>query len=299
MRKQRDIEYSIVVPAHNEEGNIERLIRRILSVVQTKQLPAEIIAVDDVSSDKTGMILDKLSDSYPVLSVIHRTLNNGPGNAERAGFAVAKGKWVITLDSDLSHRPEEIPEFIEKATQGFDLVIGSRFIKGGSMDGPAFRLLLSRLCAFAARIIIGYPLHDASSGYRIMNAKALRELNLTSGWFEIHTEIPVKFFLHGYRVSEIPIRYERRGEGQSKLTIFQSVPKYLLIMFIERFKQLVKFGEYGASTRKRVVPFVTLLRQGFGGLSSISSLSDILPKQKSPRIHPRLKPWSSAKEDKK
>lgn len=236
--------YSIVTPAHNEEGNIQPFIQRIVDTVRTQKLSAEIIAIDDVSIDKTGKILDQMADRVKELRVIHRSSNNGPGNAERAGFAVARGKWIVTLDSDLSHRPEEIPNFIEKVKGGYDFVIGSRFIPGGSMDGPAFRLLLSRMCAFSAFLITGYPLHDASSGYRIMRTEALNKLNLQSPWFEIHTEIPIKFFLHGYRVAEIPIRYERRGEGQSKLTIFQSVPKYVKIMVMERVKKMTGHPEY-------------------------------------------------------
>lgn len=236
--------YSIVIPAHNEEGNIEKFILRVVDAVKVNKLSAEIIAVDDVSSDKTGILLDRLSDKYKMLRVIHRSSHNGPGNAERAGFAVAKGQWIITLDSDLSHRPEEIPDFIKKAKSGYDMVIGSRFVPGGEMDGPPFRLFLSQSCAMAAKLVTGYPLHDASSGYRIMRASALRTLNLQSPWFEIHTEIPVKFFLHGYKVAEIPIRYERRGEGQSKLTIFQSVPKYLGIMLMEKYKTMTGHPEY-------------------------------------------------------
>src|SRR3990167_2605053 len=236
--------YSIVTPAHHEEGNIQPFIQRIVDTIRKHKLSAEIIAIDDVSTDKTGKNLDHMADHNKELRVIHRSKNNGPGNAERAGFAVARGKWIITLDSDLSHRPEEIPQFISKINEGYDFVIGSRFVPGGSMDGPAFRLFLSRSCANIAKVLTGYPLHDASSGYRIMNAKALHSLNLHSPWFEIHTEIPVKFFLHGYRVTEIPIKYERRGEGQSKLTIFQSVPKYVKIMMMERVKKMIGHPEY-------------------------------------------------------
>lgn len=244
MPNGKNPEYSIVIPAHNEEGNILQFITRIIKTATNNRLSYEVIAVDDVSSDNTGKLLDKLSDKFREIKVIHRFSNNGPGNAERAGFAIAKGKWIITLDSDLSHRPEEIPDFIRAANKGFDMVIGSRFVAGGSMDGPAFRLLLSQTCAFAAKLITGYPLHDASSGYRIMRASALKKLNLKSGWFEIHTEIPVKFHLHGYKVGEIPIQYERRGEGQSKLTIFQSVPKYLGIMLTEKWKKMSGDQEY-------------------------------------------------------
>lgn len=249
MPNSKNPEYSIVIPAHNEEGNILQFIARIIKTATSNRLSYEIIAVDDVSSDNTGKILDQLSDKFPQIKVIHRFAKNGPGNAERAGFAIARGKWIITLDSDLSHRPEEIPDFITAANKGFDMVIGSRFVPGGSMDGPAFRLLLSQACAFAAKLITGYPLHDASSGYRIMRASALKKLNLKSGWFEIHTEIPVKFHLHGYKVGEIPIQYERRGEGQSKLTIFQSVPKYLGIMVRERVRKTLKLGEYKKMVR--------------------------------------------------
>lgn len=244
LARKSKVVYSIVTPAHNEEGNIETFVLRILEVIRCEKLAAEIIVVDDVSQDRTGIIVDTLADKYPEISVIHRTSNNGPGNAERAGFAVAKGEWVVTLDSDLSHRPEEIPNFISQSKAGYDMVIGSRFIPGGSMDAPAFRLLLSRSCALLAKLLTGYPLHDASSGYRIMRASALAKLKLRSPWFEIHTEIPIKFHLHGYRVGEIPIEYQRRGEGQSKLTIFQSVPKYTRIMLTERLKQLFRHEEY-------------------------------------------------------
>lgn len=244
MPKNHQVEISIVTPAHNEAGNIEKFTTRILQTIASNKLDAEIILINDVSQDKTGQIMDRLADKYSVIRVVHRQRDNGPGNAERAGFAVARGKWIVTLDSDLSHRPEEIPEFIRKTKQGFDMVIGSRFIPGGDMDGPAFRLFLSRTCAVIAKVITGYPLHDASSGFRIMKATALKALNLYSPWFEIHTEIPIKFFLHGYKVGEIPIRYERRGEGQSKLTIFQSVPRYVGIMIKERLKHTLGLGEY-------------------------------------------------------
>ena len=244
MPKQNRPIFSIVIPAHNEEGNIEKFMLRVIDTIKKNKLSAEIIAVDDVSKDKTGKLLDKLSDKYKELKVIHRTSQNGPGNAERAGFAVSKGDWIVTLDSDLSHRPEEIPDFIKKSKSGYDMVIGSRFVPGGEMEGPAFRLLLSQSCAMAAKLITGYPLHDASSGYRIMRASALKKLDLQSPWFEIHTEIPIKFFLHGYKVGEIPIRYERRGEGQSKLNIFQSIPKYLKIMLAEQIKKMTGSTEY-------------------------------------------------------
>mgnify|MGYP001571266221 FL=1 len=114
----RKVVYSIVTPAHNEEGNIEKFVLRIVKTIERHKLDAEIIVVDDVSCDKTGEIADRLSDRYKMIRVIHRSSNNGPGNAERAGFAIAKGEWIITLDSDLSHRPEEIPVFIDKAIHG-------------------------------------------------------------------------------------------------------------------------------------------------------------------------------------
>lgn len=232
----RKIDYSIVIPAHNEEKNIEGFVGAVAAVVKKLKLSAEIIVVNDASHDSTGKILDKIAKRKKLVSVIHRDSKPGPGNAERAGFKVSKGKWVITLDSDFSHDPKEIPAFIKKAKDGYDMVIGSRFFDKGKMKAPLLRIVLSRFGAIFAKIITSYPLSDVTSGYRIMTRSSLMKINPKSEWFEIHTEIPIRYHLLGYKIAEVPIIYRKRKAGKTKLAIFKAIPSYLGVILKEKIR---------------------------------------------------------------
>lgn len=229
---------SIIIPCHNEEGNISKLVDKIRAVLKKNKIKGELLIINDRSTDKTGRIVDVLAGKYGNVRVIHRKPRPGPFKAEVGlafieAFRKARGNYIITMDGDLSHLPKDIPRFIN-AVKGSDVVIGSRYMRGGEIDSKFSRKLISRGFSVAARILYGLKIHDITSGYRIHRAMVLKRLDLKSIGFEIHAEIPLKAKVKGYRVSEIPIRYAKRLSGKSKLKYLKTGPKYISVMLRTR-----------------------------------------------------------------
>jgi dolichol-phosphate mannosyltransferase len=222
------MELSIVIPAHNEEDNLPTLIDEINKVMFSLNMKYEILLVDDNSTDNTEKILGDLRKKYDNLRSIHRKKNQGVGNSLKEGFREARGEIIITMDADFSHDPKDIPRLYKKLKEGFDIVIGSRYIAGGTMESTMGRLMLSRGFAIFTNFL-GLRVHDATTGYRAQRKEVLDRLNLESTGFEIHVEIPMKAKKKGFTICEIPIKYSKRKEGKSKLRYIEEGPRYIKI----------------------------------------------------------------------
>ena len=216
----------VVIPTYNEIENLPLIVDALFS------LPVEdmnILIVDDNSPDGTGKLADDLAATqYPGrLQVLHRTEKNGLGPAYVAGFkkAISLGAdYIIQMDADFSHQPKYIPDLL-KAIETKDLVIASRFAKGGSVDEKwsIYRKLLSW---FANRIytpvILGVPVYDATGGYRIWRRQTLIGLDLDrvrSNGYVFQVEMAYVAHRLGFRVAEIPIYFPDRTLGTSKMDI--------------------------------------------------------------------------------
>ncbi|MEE8185124.1 MAG: glycosyltransferase [Thermodesulfobacteriota bacterium] len=222
------MELSIIIPAHNEEGNLPVLLERITSEAEHMGIEYEVIVVNDNSTDDTEKTLSQLKEKHKRLIVINRRSKRGVGNTLREGFKTAKGEIIITMDADMSHDPQDIPRLYNKATEGYDVVIGSRYVKGGGMDTTPGRLILSKGFALFSNIL-GLPLKDATTGYRAQRRDVIEALNLEATGFEIHVEIPMKAKRKGFKLCEVPIKYGRRKEGKSKLRYIEEGPRYIKI----------------------------------------------------------------------
>ena len=237
---------------HNEGENVNIMFDRLNKVIKDNKINSEVILIDDNSKDNTGEICDKIKNKNKNVKVIHRKGANGLGGVFRDGFREASGDLIISLDGDLSHEPETIPIFLKKYDETkADLIIGSRFINGGSVELPALRVFLSRSCANIARIITGIPVEDCSSGYRLHTREVVKNLNLKSNGFEVHTEIPVKTYLMGYRVDQVPINYKKRVYGSSKLKFLTMWTKYFKVIVREKFNKILKKNEYGSKRQSQ------------------------------------------------
>ena len=211
----------VFIPTYNEKDNIENLIGEILKL----GLELRILVVDDASSDGTAGILDKIARSDPRVEVMHRKGKRGRGLAGREGFkcALTQGvDYIIEMDADFSHHPRYIPQFLEEI-KDCDVVIGSRWIEGGSVSGrPWERDYFSGLAQFFCRFILGLRVLDATSGYRCFRKKVLESLgleNFLSEGPEIVEEINYHVQKKGFKVKEIPIVFYERHSGASKLNI--------------------------------------------------------------------------------
>jgi glycosyltransferase involved in cell wall biosynthesis len=204
---------SVVVPAYNEEHTIGDIIDRLKATLQKTSFAYEIIVADDHSRDRSAEI--SLSKHITVYSLKQHM---GKGFALRAGFRKAKGEIIVTIDSDGSNRPEELPLLLKPILQdNADLVIGSRFSGNTPTSGKRFNAAGVRIFNLMIRILTGAAVSDSQSGYRAMKSAVLKDLSLKSGTYEIESEMLVKIARRRFRVREVPVSFEQRTYGKSTL----------------------------------------------------------------------------------
>jgi len=204
---------SVVIPVFNEELTIGNVIERLTAVAQKIGFKYEIIVVDDCSADRSL----EISKSHSV-KVFSLKTHMGKGYTLRAGFAKAKGEIITTIDSDGSHRPEELPQLLTPILQNkADLVIGSRYSSRKPVVAKKLNFAGVRLFNFLIKILTRADFSDSQSGYRVMKASVLRNVRLKSSGYEIESEMLVKTVQQGFRVTEVPISFEQRTCGTSQL----------------------------------------------------------------------------------
>jgi dolichol-phosphate mannosyltransferase len=213
MTSSSSIDLSVVLPVLNERENVERLLPRTIKVLEAIGCRYELVVVDGGSTDGTAAAAEAGG-----ARVLRQTLP-GYGGALREGLEAASGTYILTLDADLSHDPDFLVK-LWRSRDRAEVVIASRYVKGGVAYMPQHRLVLSRvLNAFFAKGL-GLPVRDLSSGFRLYRAAAVRGLDLRGTNFEILEEILVKAYSVGWRVMEIPFTYYPRDSGSSHARIF-------------------------------------------------------------------------------
>ena len=210
----------MVVPTYNEAENLAWIIGRL----RRAQPTVDVLVVDDTSPDGTGVIADQLADQDPQVHVLHRTAKGGLGAAYRHGFAWAleEGYDVIgEMDADGSHQPEQLGRLLE-ALERADLVIGSRWVAGGSVvNWPRRREALSRGGNAYVRLLLGVAVRDATAGYRLFHRRTLEKIDLQgvrSTGYVFQTDLVARTLRAGLSVSEVPIEFVERERGQSKMS---------------------------------------------------------------------------------
>jgi dolichol-phosphate mannosyltransferase len=211
---------TVVVPTYNERENLPLLVPAIL-----EQGPFRVLVVDDHSPDGTGAVADRLAETYPDrVGVLHRTGPRTFGRSYVDGFARALREGadlICQMDADLSHDPKYLPALVEAARE-HDVVIGSRYTKGGSVvDWPLHRLFLSVAANRYIRAVTRLPVRDCTSGFRCWRRAALAAIpldSLVSNGYAFQVETVFQATRRGYSVTEVPIRFVERRHGQSKLS---------------------------------------------------------------------------------
>ena len=186
---------------------------------------ADVLVLDDNSPDGTGKLADELAADDPAITVLHRTDKAGLGAAYLAGFqwGLEHGyEFLVEIDADGSHPPEVLPTMLDQAADGADLVIGSRYVPGGAVvNWPVHRQLLSRVGNQYVRLLLGMPVRDATAGYRVYRADALRQLALDtveSHGYCFQTDLTWRAARGGMHISEVPITFTEREYGDSKMS---------------------------------------------------------------------------------
>ncbi len=225
---------AIMLPTYCEAGNIRSLIRKIKSL----KPDSLIVVIDDSSHDGTASIARSLQKKHNNILVFTRPAKLGLGTAITDGFKLILSledppDYIITMDADYSHNPLTIPELLATAEKGYDLVIGSRYKKGSRIIGwHIIRWLISRVANFIASTMVGMRIRDCTSGFRCYSKNYVREVigHLHSQTYEIQIETVKQAWTRGFKVKEIPMTFENRKRGKSKLTIaeFQGFLSYIL-----------------------------------------------------------------------
>jgi glycosyltransferase involved in cell wall biosynthesis len=213
---------SIVIPAFNEEKTIGNVIEETVTVMDSLNMPYEIIVVDDGSTDNTRRVAAR----YKV-TVLSNEKNLGKGCAERKGFQHAQGDIIVTIDGDGAHKPKEISNLITPLLNGTDIAAGSRFLGRGKYTTSKLNLLGNIMFNMSIRLMTGRHVTDSQTGFRAIKKDALKKLNLESEGFDIETEITVKSLTNGFIFQEQPITVNRREYDTSKLRILSDGAKIL------------------------------------------------------------------------
>ena len=212
----------VIIPTYNERENLEELARQVFA----QNLPVEILVVDDNSPDGTGELADGLVKAHPDrVDVLHRTQKSGLGDAYRAGFrrALAGGaERVFEMDADFSHPVAAVPAMLALAER-YDVVVGSRYVRGGSLDRrwSPLRRLVSRGGNVYARLVTGLEVRDATAGFKCFRREALERVGLDavrSQGYNFQIEMALRCQRAGLRVVELPIHFRERDAGVSKMT---------------------------------------------------------------------------------
>lgn len=232
---------TVIIPTYNESDNIETLVNEVLAL----PLAIQVIIVDDNSADGTGEIADALAERCPQVHVIHRPRKLGLGTAYIAGFKRAfalETSHIMTMDADFSHHPRYIPRLIAKS-RTHDLVIGSRYVNGGgTLHCGVGRRVLSRTANIFAKVALGLKANDCTAGFRCYRREVLQAIDLDqifSDGYSFLVEMLYKCQQRGYRVGEVPIIFEDRRRGTSKISrqeIFKAVYTVLRLSWEGRNK---------------------------------------------------------------
>lgn len=202
------VKYSVVVPLKNEEGNIADLVRELKPIMEGLKEPWELICIDDGSTDQTLPLLRELAKQTPQLRIVCFKRNYGQSSAFDAGFRLAQGEFVITLDGDRQNDPADIPRLLAAASEG-DLVCGYR----QKRNDPWHKKITSRLANAVRSRVCKDGVRDTGCSLKIYRTSCLKRIKMYHG---MHRFLPALFLIEGFRVVEMPVNHRERAQGTTK-----------------------------------------------------------------------------------
>ncbi len=217
----------IIVPVFNEAGNIKRLLDTIEEKISCDK---RILVIYDFDEDNTLPIIDNIKNEYSFEIILEKNeYGKGVINAIKWGFSMAKEDKILVVMADLSDRLEDVDKMIASVDEGYDLVCGSRYMRGGKQyGGPKLKAFLSRMAGLSLHFLTRIPTHDVTNSYKMYTKRVIDAIEIESnGGFEIGLEITVKAYVKGFRISEIATEWYDRTDGKSKFHMWKWMPSYL------------------------------------------------------------------------
>lgn len=300
----------VIIPTYNEKDNIKSLIEKIIEIEKKNNLNLDILVVDDNSPDGTGKLVDKISQKNKKINLLNRKNKQGLGKAYIAGFKWAlyeKYERIISMDADFSHNPKYLSHLI-KYSEKYDVVIGSRYIKGGGIKGwELFRYLNSWGANFITRFLLGLKPKDVTAGFKCYSRKFLEFIDfnsIISSGYAFQVEMINLAAKGGFTIYETPIIFIDRRVGQSKISgELKRSAKVVFQLAWQRkgLKQLVKFCIVGAinTVVDWIVYWIIMASTGWGtqNLKQVAKALSFIISASSSYIMNRV--WTFRSRDKK
>lgn len=236
-------ELSVVMPAYREAGALRQLLPSLVQALNKLEASYEIVVADSMEPlDDTAAVCAQFGVRH-----LHRTGGNTYGDAVRSGIRATGGKSVLLMDADGSHNPNDI-EKLWRVRDKTDIVIGSRYVRGGATENPAFLIFLSRVLNYMYELVFRLPVRDISNSFRLYRGDELRSLELVSNNFEIVEEILIRLVCGSTQatVAEVPVTFEKRKAGESK----RNLPAFML-SYLASIRRLRKFRALELGKRGR------------------------------------------------
>ena len=230
---------SVVIPAHNEEKNIEATIHALVSELDENQIPFEIVVANDNSRDQTEKVLQKLSINDGRVRYINCAPPNGFGRAIRTGLSAAAGEYIVVYMADLSDHPEDVVTYYKKLEEGYDCVFGSRFIEGSMVeDYPRVKYVVNRIVNLSLKMLFWCKFNDLTNAFKGYRREVIEACGpYCASHFNITVEMSLSALVRNYTITQVPIKWSGRTWGESNLRLSAMGRRYLstfIKVFAER-----------------------------------------------------------------
>jgi glycosyltransferase involved in cell wall biosynthesis len=216
----------IVIPVYNERENIKATLSEIKDKVKT---PYNVFVVYDFDEDNTLPVVEEWMHTNQEVFLLKNRYGRGAVNAIKTGFEMVNDGVILVTMADLSDDLAKVDEMFRRVNEGYDIVCGSRYMKGGEQKGgPRFKKFLSKTAGISIHFLTGLPTHDVTNSFKMYTKKVLKDIEIESrGGFEIGMEIVVKAFKGGYRITEVPCCWRDRERGKTRFRFWKWLPKYM------------------------------------------------------------------------
>jgi dolichol-phosphate mannosyltransferase len=237
---------TVVIPARDEAGCIASTVEHLHVELRLREVPHEIIVVDDGSQDGTWKVLDSLRSRIPALAPIQNPGPHGFGRAIAYGLNHMTGDAAVVMMADESDDCRDVVRYWQTLNQGWECVFGSRFVAGGgTIDYPRFKLVLNRLANFGIRVLFRTPLNDTTNAFKAYRRTVIQGCQpLIAPHFNLTVELPLKAIVRGYSWTVIPITWRNRRTGEGKLKLREMGSRYLFIVLYVWLEKYFSRGDY-------------------------------------------------------
>ncbi|TLD72040.1 glycosyltransferase family 2 protein [Phragmitibacter flavus] len=244
---------SIVIPARDEEGSLPSTVEHLHATLTQHGVPHEILVVNDGSKDGTWALLESMQANIPNLRPLNNLGPHGFGRAIIYGLNHMKGDAVVIMMADESDSPDEVVAYWNKLNEGYECVLGSRFIKGGSVtDYPKIKLFVNRLVNLGIKHVFRIPLNDTTNAFKAYRREVIEGCRpLIAPHFNLTVEIPLKAIVRGYTWTVIPISWKNRRTGEAKLKLKEMGSRYFFIIAYVWLEKFFSRGDYVKPTSNK------------------------------------------------